>query len=318
MSKCQLSQKCITQKPGKSRIQSLSAFAQPVPEGVSRKIWELIANMHQDEVAKVIKAEKSIIRLGEHLYCKLGHDKTKHKYIRQKMREMGRLLQHSRKDGKLNRIEDFYKPSNFNLVMKAVRETTGFDEDTNTYKIPSLARKLRHRLLKIADILQCEAQMEESDNEEFIENVKKTRVLYERWDACVSSCELQTLLELKWNTPEILPFTDDVQKIDMHLDNYSEQYQNNLQENPNTKIWSKLASNCREEVDELTVENDDASGSEREAENDLSFCTPVLGFLTTQSKRSTNDKSSDGFSPTGDLDRFWIWHLMEHSYTRKV
>ncbi|XP_034562753.1 piggyBac transposable element-derived protein 4-like [Notolabrus celidotus] len=33
--------------------------AQPVPEGVSRKVWELVNAMHQDEVAVIIKEEKT-------------------------------------------------------------------------------------------------------------------------------------------------------------------------------------------------------------------------------------------------------------------
>lgn len=78
-----------TAKPGKSQIQSLCAFVQPVPDGVSRKVWELVNAMHRDEVRNIIRQEKNILRLGEHLYSKHGHDKTKHKYIRQKMGEIG-------------------------------------------------------------------------------------------------------------------------------------------------------------------------------------------------------------------------------------
>lgn len=89
MKRCKLSQKCTTTKPGKSRIQSLCAYAQPVPEGVSRKVWELVNNMHQDEISQIIRQEKSILRLGEHLFTKHGHDKTKYEYIRQKMRKVG-------------------------------------------------------------------------------------------------------------------------------------------------------------------------------------------------------------------------------------
>ena len=50
MSRCRPAQRCSTTKPGKSGIQSLCAFAQPVPDGVSRKVWELVNAMHQDEV----------------------------------------------------------------------------------------------------------------------------------------------------------------------------------------------------------------------------------------------------------------------------
>ncbi|XP_071329276.1 uncharacterized protein [Trachinotus anak] len=243
MSRCRLARKCSTLRPGKNRIQSICAFAQPVPEGVSRKVWELVNAMHQDEVTNIIKQEKSILRFGEHLYAKHGHDKTKHEYIRQKMREIGRLIEQSQKAGRLKRIEDFYVPSNFNFVVEAVRDVAGFDEEKNLYKTPSLALKLGHTLKKIADILECEAQMAESDNEEFLKNVKTTRSLYEKkWDVCVSSRALQTLKEGKWNTPQLLPFTEDVKKMHMHLDKCREEYKGMLENLPNKKSWSKLAN----------------------------------------------------------------------------
>ena len=57
---CQLAQKSSTTKQGKSKswIQSVSAFAQPVPDGVSRKVWEMVNAMHQDEVSKLHQKEE--------------------------------------------------------------------------------------------------------------------------------------------------------------------------------------------------------------------------------------------------------------------
>ena len=86
-------------------------------------------------------------------------------------------------------------------MIDAVKAVAGFDEDKNVYKTPSLALKLGRSLKKIADNLECEAQMAESDNEEFLDNLKRSRGLFEKkWDVCVSSHALQTLREGKWNT----------------------------------------------------------------------------------------------------------------------
>ncbi|XP_062414178.1 uncharacterized protein LOC134132797 [Pungitius pungitius] len=243
MSRCKLAQKCKTTKPGKSRIQSLCAYAQPVPDDVNRKLWELVNSMHQDDITTIIRDQKSILRLGEHLYAKHGHDKTKHDYIRQKMREMGRLIWHARKAGKLRQMEDFYVPSNFNSVVKAVNDAAGFDEEKNIYKIPSLALKLGHSLKKIADILECEAKMSEGDNEVLLKNLERSRGLYEKkWDVCVSSRALQTLKEGKWNTPQLLPFTEDVKIMHIYLDKCRQEYLSRLKDDPNKKNWSKLAN----------------------------------------------------------------------------
>ncbi|KAG7509632.1 DNA polymerase epsilon catalytic subunit A [Solea senegalensis] len=220
MSRCRLSQKCSTSKPGRSRAQALCAYAQPVPDGVSRKVWELVSAMHQDEVTAIIRKERSILKLGEHLYAKHGHDKTKHDYIRQKMREIGRLVQQSRKDGTLKRIKDFYVPSNFNNVVEAVKAVAGFDEDKNTYKTPSLAL-----------------------------NLNRSRALFEKKsDVSVSCCALQTLKERKWNSSQVLPFTEDVKIMHMHLEKCREENQRNLKKNPNKKTWTKLATVTLAEV----------------------------------------------------------------------
>ncbi|KAJ0039374.1 hypothetical protein NL108_016308 [Boleophthalmus pectinirostris] len=78
VSRCRLSHKNYFSKPGKSRIQSVCAFSQPAPEGLHKKVWELVNCMHQDEVTGIIRKEKNILRLGEYLYMKHGHDYTKH------------------------------------------------------------------------------------------------------------------------------------------------------------------------------------------------------------------------------------------------
>lgn len=45
MSRCKLAQSCNVTKPGKSRVQALCAYVQPVPEGVSKNLWKLITFM---------------------------------------------------------------------------------------------------------------------------------------------------------------------------------------------------------------------------------------------------------------------------------
>ncbi|KAK1876610.1 Flotillin-like protein 6, partial [Dissostichus eleginoides] len=43
-----------------------------------------------------------------------------------------------------------------------------------------ISLKLGHSLKKIADILECEAKMKESDNEAFLRNLERSRSLYEK------------------------------------------------------------------------------------------------------------------------------------------
>ncbi|RXN38006.1 protein FAM171A1 isoform X1 [Labeo rohita] len=142
MSRCKLARMCQVTKPGRSRVQALCAYAEPVPEGVATKLWKLISDMKQDEVTCAVKSDACIIKFGEHLCNKMGNDKTKHEYIRIKMREAGRLLVSARKMGKLQSIKDFFIPANFHHVIKAVKETSRFRDEDEVFGIPSLALKL--------------------------------------------------------------------------------------------------------------------------------------------------------------------------------
>ncbi|KAI9532240.1 hypothetical protein NQZ68_033865 [Dissostichus eleginoides] len=83
----------VPQKPGKTRVQALSAFAVPPPPGVKIEFWKLLNNMVQDDVYIAAKSDVCIMEYGEHLYHRLGYDVGKHEYIRQKLTELGRLLE---------------------------------------------------------------------------------------------------------------------------------------------------------------------------------------------------------------------------------
>ena len=103
--KCKLAKKGM--KPGRTRVQSLCAAGQPVPKGINDKVWGLVNGMNQDNITDIIRQEKYILKLGEHFYNKKGTDKSQHQYIRQKMREMGRLVLLAKTLGKLKTIQDF-------------------------------------------------------------------------------------------------------------------------------------------------------------------------------------------------------------------
>lgn len=240
MSRCNLARKCQVTKPGRSRVQALCAYAEPVPEGVAKKLWKLISDMKQDEVTCAVKSDTCIIKFGEHLCNKMGNDKTKHEYIRTKMREAGRLLVSARKMGKLQSIKDFFIPANFHHVIKAVKETSGFRDEDEVFGIPSLALKLGHNLKKMSDIAECEAMIAGDEND--VKNVKMFQHMYStKWNELVSASALKTLNEAKWNSPELLPFTEDVKKMHMYLSNKTELYKENLKLEKSPKNWTNLA-----------------------------------------------------------------------------
>jgi len=91
-----------------------------------------------------VKNDHCIMEYGKHLYNRLGANVSKHEYIRQKLRELGRLGLHGREVTPLQTIKDYVTPENFMLAVTAVRHTAGFNEETSKYKTASLALKLGH------------------------------------------------------------------------------------------------------------------------------------------------------------------------------
>lgn len=218
-------------KPGKTRVQALCAYAQPVPDNVNERFWKMVLDMREDEITNVVRKEKSILKFGEHLFNKHGHDVTKYDYIRQKMRETGRLVLQGRKDGTLKTMSDFFVPANFPHVIEAVKHVAGLNEETNTYKTPSLALKLGK---------ECEAMI--SGDEDAIRNVQVFKQITDtRWNECVSSKALRNLSEAKWNAPQLLPFAEDVKKMHKHLNEQRKHFLTKLEQEPNKKNWAELA-----------------------------------------------------------------------------
>ncbi|XP_009300147.1 uncharacterized protein isoform X1 [Danio rerio] len=240
MQRCQLSQKINKMKPGKTRVQSLCSYAEPVPDSISERFWKMVLDMHDDEITHVVRKEKIILKLGQHLFNKHGHDVTKHEYIRQKMRETGRLVLEGKKNGKLKEVSDFFIPANFPYVIQAVHSVAGLNEETSTFKTPSLALKLGHNLKKMASIIECDAMM--ADDKNSLSNVQAFKQICDtKWSECVSSQALRNLSEVKWNCPQLLPFAEDVKKMHQYLDCQSKAYQARLEEEQSMKHWAELA-----------------------------------------------------------------------------
>ncbi|XP_040904808.1 uncharacterized protein LOC121188928 [Toxotes jaculatrix] len=228
------------QKPGKTRVQALCAFAAPPPPGVRVEFWKMLSSMVQDEVYFAVKSDTCILEYGEHLYNRLGYDVGKHEYIRQKLRELGRLLVCSRKTTPLKTIEDHVKPANFMHVVQAVKQVAGFDSETSKYKCPSLALKIGHSLTKISLLVESRANVQ--NNHAAAKDARTFRRVYEsRWNEQISAASLRTLQESKWNAPLLLPFTKDVQTLHSYLDEQQQNILSKLSTETCPQAWRQLA-----------------------------------------------------------------------------
>ncbi|KAI4793452.1 hypothetical protein KUCAC02_032708 [Chaenocephalus aceratus] len=226
------------EKPARTKVLGLASAQESVlSQQISSGVWKLLNAMRQDEVASVVRNDFSIIQFAQSLYSKHGQDPTKYEYIRQKLREVGRLLLCLQTEFSVYNLEEAVKPANFQRVVQAVKNVSGFDDKHHTYSTPSLALKLGHTLLKINDIIHCRALMAEDD--ELIKSTKMFEKLYtSKSSEFVSHGALSGA---KYNKPSTLPFTEDVQVLHRHLDKSAESAICNLKEEATPQNYAELA-----------------------------------------------------------------------------
>jgi len=173
------------------------------------------------------------------MFNRIGSDVIKHDYIRQKMREVRDLLE-ARKITPLRTMVDFFIPANFKHVIAAVKVVSGYDEEKHSYRISSLALKLGHSLNKICSIVESKAMMYGAhDRAECARDFRK--IHQTRWNEYVSAGAITTLKEAKWNTPQIIPFTQDVKVLHAHLEKKRDGLQSKLRTCPSADSYAALA-----------------------------------------------------------------------------
>lgn len=205
-----------TSKAGKTRVQALCAFAEPAPAEFTDAYWQFLNEMNQDTVALAVKQDSCILQLGSRLFKKIQKIKSQHQHLRQKLRELGRLMIEAKKVTSVKTIKDLIKPDMYHHVVTATRCLTGFSDQSGKYERPTLARKIGHSLHSLAMFLKSEGlkmrdkQMAQ-DAEDFI------HLYQEGWKFDIASQALTQLNQAKWNSPHLLPFTQDVQVLHSHL-----------------------------------------------------------------------------------------------------
>lgn len=121
-----------------------------------------------------------------------------------------------------------------------MKHVAGHMPETDTYKSPSLATKLGHSLTKISELVESTALVE--GDSDLAKEASNFRQIYDaRWHELVSAAAYRTLEESKWNSPLLLPFTEDVKLLHSYLDEKEQDYRNALSNESSAQNWSKLA-----------------------------------------------------------------------------
>ena len=196
------------------RVQARARAEMPPTGASSAKLQKILASMCIDGVSLLCKTDEVILSLGECLCSKHGNEAKDWQNIRNRMWELGRLLEFLRRDEPEVNLRCFLRAGKFSQLTAGVRELSGFNSETNRYGTPSLALKVGQSLKMCADQLlahQLEKGVDTSETREFLE-------LYTlQWTKRVSRHAVVTLQEGKWNRAEEMPVAADIQSVHRYL-----------------------------------------------------------------------------------------------------
>ncbi|XP_073714013.1 uncharacterized protein [Misgurnus anguillicaudatus] len=224
----------------RGRVFGIASAQSTMSQPISSELWSVLGKMHKDDVSTAIRNDHYLMQFAQSLFNKHGNDRSKHEYIRQKVRELGRLLVTLRHTTRIHNMEEAIKPGNFFILTSAVKKVSGFDNEKNTFKAPSLALKIGHSLRKISDLIMCRALMEEDQG--VIDSIRRFHTLHEtKWSELVSHSALSNLSEAKYNKSSRLPLAKDVQKLQLYLGQQVELTREKLANNPTAGTYAALA-----------------------------------------------------------------------------
>ena len=210
-------------------------------DNISDGLRKILLTMKDDTVSLIVKNDSLIRQLGQKLSSKHGNNKESYHYIRNSLREMGRLLIcANEKTGSSNELSSYIDPFQFDLLVKCTREVAGCSQETSQFKTPSLALKIGCSLKKCAGILKGNALR--TGDESLERKAAKFMELYDlKWNEEVTAHAHRTLKEMKRNQVQLIPLTDDVMLLNDFLSKEIQEAQQRLTENKNDKdAWCHL------------------------------------------------------------------------------
>ncbi|CAB3999352.1 Hypothetical predicted protein, partial [Paramuricea clavata] len=198
--------------------------------------------MNRGAIADIVRKEDLIKMLGAFLLEKEGE--RDRQLVSQKMRELGRLLQQLMvvENNEAVQLSGFIKLEKFDIIIKAVRETTGFmlpirgQQEVN---IPSLVLKLGHSLSKCATLLHNQAIL--ARNDLMAKEIKYfQKLMRSEWEYKISHHSLSTLKERKMNAVQVLPLAEDMKKLRKFGEEGITEHSRQLKLSPTSKNWTAL------------------------------------------------------------------------------
>ncbi|KAK1877482.1 UvrABC system protein B [Dissostichus eleginoides] len=227
----------------KERVRSRSALKTAIAREVSDGLKGVMSCMNFDAVTQIIQNDKLLLQFGQHLFDLNGSRKSRHDYIRQRLRELGRLLLVAKHNTPIRKAEELIYPANFNHVISAVRELAGYNPEDNTFKTPSLDLKIGNSLGVISELIETENLSTDDRDWTLLNFAREFKTIKKfKWKGLITRGATTTLRESKWNAPQILPFTEDVKMLDLHMENVKIVAERMLRLCPSSSNYATLAN----------------------------------------------------------------------------
>ena len=132
--KCSLRKDCKRGRRVISRSELLLSPAENCSNGLKENVLAGLAN---DSVSEAVKKDSLILAYGERLYQKNGHRRHKWNGIRQKLRQMARLVIHVQSiNTSLRYLASLFDTTQFPTVISAVRALCGYSSESNKFQEP--------------------------------------------------------------------------------------------------------------------------------------------------------------------------------------
>lgn len=131
------------------KVQVVPVFPSPVKK--------MLSIMKQDQITSLVQTDFLLARLALNLCQKYEGSSDKHGYVRQTLRDLGKLLI-ALKEKSIPSFKHAIKPKNVYKVITTIKHVAGFKKDLKRFSKPSLALRLRHSLKRIAAIALSEAK----------------------------------------------------------------------------------------------------------------------------------------------------------------
>ncbi len=203
---------------------------------ISKEMKYLLSKLSDDAVGRAVKEDPVILEVGQDLLDKQVQKTEQSNYIKERMRELGRLLVEMRK-----------KPGNSERSLKSFISVTEWDFFISTVKKmgvdqgkPTLALKLGYNMVKVCDVVwtQCIKERDQAGAEE----ARNFQQLYEKnFTKKIGSQSVKRIHDAHLNKETKMVKTDDVVKLCQGLKEDISRFLKRFEEEPNANTYSDLS-----------------------------------------------------------------------------